>query len=304
MTAPRSVSLRTNSKINLFLRVVGGRADGYHELESIFHGVQLADDMRLTLTHNGRVDVEMRAADGFHGRLPELEENLAYLAVQALVDRGFEHEGLLIEIEKRVPLGAGLGGGSGNAAGVLVGLNHLLELDLPLESLVEVGAIVGSDVPYCIGGGTALVMGRGENMTPLPAPQDLWFVLGISNEPLMTGEVYAAFDEAGVELEDAPSAPMVLALGAGDVTDIAALLHNDLEVGAFTLRPELTAAKQELADAGSLGAGLTGTGPTVFGLAEGPEHAREVAGRVRGSFDRVEVVKTAPECVELLDEGP
>ena len=300
MTAQPSVSLRTNSKINLFLRVVGSRADGFHELESIFHGISLADDMRLTLNHSGRVEVDMRAGDGFHGEPPGLEDNLAYLAVQALADRGHRHEGLHVEIEKRIPIGGGLGGGSGNAAGVLVGLNHLLALDLPLESLVEVGAVLGSDVPYCIAGGTALVMGRGETLTPLPAPRDLWFVLGISHEPLMTGEVYDAFDAAEAQPEEARSAPMALALGAGDVAEVAALLHNDLEVGAFALRPRLAEAKGALVEAGCLGAGLTGSGPTMFGIVEGPEHAAQVAERVAGMFDRVEVAGTAPECVELL----
>ena len=297
MTA--SVELRTNSKINLFLRVVGGRADGFHELESIFHGVALADDMRLTLTDTGSVEVEMRPAEGFEGELPELTKNLAYLAAEALRDRGFEHEGLRIEVDKRVPIGGGLGGGSGNAAGVIVGLNHLLGLELPVESLVEVGATVGSDVPYCIGGGTALVMGRGETMTPLPAPKGLWFVLGMSNEPLLTSEVYAAFDRVEAELPEARRAPMALALGAGDVAEIALLLHNDLEFGAFALRPELADRKRALADAGCLGAGLTGTGPTVFGIVEDAEHGRRVAAQVKDLFDRVEVVPSAPECVEF-----
>jgi 4-diphosphocytidyl-2-C-methyl-D-erythritol kinase len=298
MTAP-SVDLRTNAKINLFLRVVGQRADGFHELESIFHGVGLADEMRMTLNHSRRVDVEMHPAGGFQGKLPELEDNLAFLAAQALADRGFPHEGVEIRIDKRIPIGGGLGGGSGNAAGVLVGLNHLLNLDLTPESLVEVAAIVGSDVPYCISGGTALVMGRGEMLTPLPATTDLWFVLGISNEPLMTADVYAAFDRLETDVAEARSAPMALALGAGDVADVAALLHNDLEPAAFALRPDLAEAKQALTDAGCLGACLTGSGPTLFGIVEGPEQGAEVAERVMGAFDRVEVARTAPECVEM-----
>lgn len=295
-----SVELRTNSKINLFLRVVGGRVDGYHELESIFHGVSLADDMRITLTHTGRVDVEMRAVEGFEGPLPELTENLAYLAAQALSDRGFEHRGLHIEIDKRIPVGGGLGGGSGNAAGVIVGLNHLLGLELPIESLVEVGAAVGSDVPYCIGGGTALVMGRGEKMTPLPAPVPLCFVLAMSNDPLLTGDVYAAYDEVRADAEAASSASMALALGAGDIAEIADLLHNDLERGAFALRPELADLKKRLLDAGCLGAGLTGSGPTIFGVVEDAEHGKRVADQVRSLFDRVDVAASAPECVELV----
>jgi 4-diphosphocytidyl-2-C-methyl-D-erythritol kinase len=143
-------------------------------------------------------------------------------------------------------------------------------------------------------------MGRGETLNPLPAPRELWFVLGISHEPLMTGEVYAAFDAAEVQPEEARSAPMALALGAGDVAEVAALLHNDLEVGAFALRPQLADAKGALAEAGCLGAGLTGSGPTMFGIVEGPEHAAQVAERVAGMFDRVEVACTAPECVELI----
>lgn len=299
MSGARAITFKTNAKVNLFLRVVGRRNDGFHELESVFHSVALSDDMRVSLTGSGEIEVEMNGLEHRTAAWPETGQNLAYRAVRALEQRGLEHGGVRIEIAKGIPLAGGMAGGSANAAGVLIALNELCGFGASQDDLAQVGAEVGSDVPYCLSGGAALVMGRGETVTPLPAPAEMTFVLAMSNDALNTGDVYAAFD-GSPEVEEGPrSAPMALALGAGDLADVAALLHNDLERGAFSLRPELAGMKQALIDAGCLGAGMTGSGPTMFGVVEGIEHGNQVAKAVSEEFDRVEVVTSAPTCVEL-----
>jgi len=292
--------MRTHAKVNLFLRVVGRRADGYHEIESVFHGISLADDLHVRPTDGDDVEVDMHIERGPTTRVPEREDNLAYLAARALVARGAPASGVRIDIVKRIPMAAGLGGGSGNAAGVLTALNELWTAGLGENDLNELGASVGSDVPYCLMGGTMLVTGRGDNLTPLPSPRDLHFVLGISNEPLFTRDVYERWDELAIS-SDAGSAAMALALGGGDPRDVAQLLHNDLEPAAFSLRPELEELKKVICTAGACGAGLTGSGPTLFGIASDEEHARDVAGKIEDRFDAVEIARSSRRCVERLN---
>ena len=298
--ASLGIRLRTHAKVNLFLRVVGRRPDGYHEIESIFHGISLADAVHVVPTEGHDVNVDMRIERGPEAQVPEREANLAFLAARALEGRGVTASGVDIEILKHIPIGAGLGGGSGNAAGVLVALNELWEAGLADDDLNTLGASVGSDVPYCLMGGTMLVTGRGDNLTPLPSPRDLHFVLGISKEPLFTKDVYARWDELGISSE-AGSASMTLALGGGDPYEVAQLLHNDLEPAAFSLRPELEELKKVICTAGAHGAGLTGSGPTLFGVVDDEEDARDVAAKIEDRFDHVEIATSTHRCVERSD---
>lgn len=301
-TARRSVGIRvrTHAKLNLFLRVIGRRPDGYHEIESIFHGVSLADDIAIRPNSGEDVEVVMHAGSESPSEEIKVADNLAHLAARSLIDRGVTATGVRIDIRKNIPIGGGLGGGSSNAAGVLVALNELWGAELSSEDLNEVGASVGSDVPYCLVGGTMLATARGEKLTSLPSPADLHFVLGISHTPLLTKDVYDRWDHLGVESGDG-SASMTLALGTGDPVEVSQLLHNDLESATFSLRPELQEAKYAISEAGALGAAVTGSGPTLFGLAADAEHARDIASKIRDSFDRVEIAHTARRCVERLD---
>jgi 4-diphosphocytidyl-2-C-methyl-D-erythritol kinase len=276
---------------------MGQRADGYHEVETILHGIKLGDDIDFRLTNTGSIDVRMRIEGDAVGEIPAVESNLVYAAASLLVERGALNKGIEISVTKRIPMGAGLGGGSGNAAGALVLLNEIWEFGL--SDIRELAALVGSDVPYCIGGGTALAKGRGEQLTKLPGPTSLCFVLGISQPPLGTSDVYKAWDDFGTP-SDVNSAPMTMALGAGDAHEIATLLHNDLERIVLTLRPELEDRKRALLDAGALGASVSGSGPTLFGLASDEAHARAIAARVEYDFDSVHVVKSQPQCIERL----
>jgi 4-diphosphocytidyl-2-C-methyl-D-erythritol kinase len=294
------VKIRTHAKVNLFLHVMGLRHDGYHEVETILHGVKLADDLSITPLDEPGIEVDMTLDEGLTGDIPELEDNLVYIAARALVENGATDRGVHIDLLKRIPMAAGLGGGSGNAAGILVILNEMWGLSLDRTRLGDLAGGIGSDVPYCIAGGTALAKARGEKLTRLPGPDDLWFVLGISNEPLRTRDVYKAWDDLGKPTE-ASSAPMTMALGGGSSIEIASLLHNDLEPIALQLRPELEAKKDALTAAGALGAAVSGSGPTLYGIASGESHAIRIAAAIEGEFDRVMVVRSQPECIERLD---
>jgi 4-diphosphocytidyl-2-C-methyl-D-erythritol kinase len=290
---------KTNAKVNLFLRVLGKRVDGYHEVETILQVIRLGDDIQVQTTNTGRVEIVMEWVDGGRGVLPTEDENLITLAAGRLIALWASHDGIKVRVRKRIPIGAGLGGGSGNAAGALVVLSELWAMGLERDRLKELAAEVGSDVPYCIEGGTALATARGENLTPLPSPETMWFVLGITDEPLLTRDVYDAWDELPAA-EEVSSAVMTMALGAGDAEEVASLLHNDLEPAVFRLKPELEKKKELLIDGGALGACLSGSGPTMYGLASDEEHARRIASQVEHVFDRVLVTCSQTECIERL----
>jgi 4-diphosphocytidyl-2-C-methyl-D-erythritol kinase len=296
------VRFRTNAKINLFLRVFGLRPDGYHEVETILHGIGLSDDFEIRPTRTGQVEIDVHFAEGVKGQAPALKENVVYRAAQALMAAGGHNPGVSIRVVKRIPPGAGLGGGSGNAAGALVILSELWGLELDRDAMYDLAAGLGSDVGYCLEGGTALATSRGEELTTLPAPVDMWFVLGISNDPLLTVDVYEAWDAmGGYTGDEASGAAMTLALGAGDVREVASLLHNDLERVAFELRTDLKEKKEAMLRAGALGASVTGSGPTIYGVASDEAHARTVAHAVEADFESIAVVKSQARCIERLE---
>ncbi|MDQ3986218.1 MAG: 4-(cytidine 5'-diphospho)-2-C-methyl-D-erythritol kinase [Actinomycetota bacterium] len=296
------VRLRTNAKVNLFLRVLGERLDGYHEVETVLHGVGLADDIEITSTTGGAVEIDMSFSGSSRVQLPKVEENVIWEVAQGLIRRGALNQGIAIKVVKRIPIGAGLGGGSGNAAGALVALNELWEMGMAPADLEELAAAIGSDVPYCLNGGTALATSRGEALTALPAPADMWFVLGISHEPLLTRDVYARWRPGAIERE-VRSAPMTLALGGEDVAEVAYLLHNDLEPAVFEMRPELEEKKGLLLEAGALGALVSGSGPTLFAVASDEIRARDIEDKVAGTFDQTVVVPSQPNCIERVTES-
>ena len=301
MSVDTSVRLRTHAKVNLFLSVLGRRADGYHEVETILHAVDLYDDIDVALKTEPGVVVEMRAVGGLSGPLPEARDNLITKAAESLATIGEMKLGAYVRVTKRIPIGAGLGGGSGNAAGALVVFAELWELGLERGDLLRFAAELGSDVSYCLLGGTALATARGEVLTPLPRFDPMWFVLAGMSYPLHTRDVYEALGSGPTGADRPGSAPMTLALGAGDIEEVATLLHNDLEPAAFSLRPELESNKAALLQGGALGACMSGSGPTMFGIARDADHAREIAARVEGHFDWLRVVESRSECIQRLD---
>ncbi len=298
MDAAAKLRLRTGAKLNLFLRVVGLRPDGFHELESIFHSVDFADTLEVAPRPDDEIAVSVETGDTPVGNLPSLEHNLVYRAAKRLQQQYAPERGAEISLRKRIPVGGGLGGGSSNAAGTMLALDELWELGLEREALLRIAAEIGSDVPFCVAGGTTcLVTGRGEYLSPLPlSASPFWFVLGISDEPLYTADVYQELDRHPPG-EGGSTAALTMALGAGDPQELASLVFNGLEDAAFRLRPALAERKQALLDAGALGAALSGSGPTLFGIARDEAHAGEIAGAVSGTFDRVVVACSSDGCV-------
>jgi 4-diphosphocytidyl-2-C-methyl-D-erythritol kinase len=293
------IRLRANAKLNLFLRVVGADTQGWHELETVFHSVALTDLVELAHAPRGGIRVDMTAEAEAQAHIPARGDNLASIAAARVAQLAQQSGGASITVTKNIPIGGGLAGGSADAAATIVGLDALWKLELPRESVLELAAAMGSDIAFCLGGGTALGTGRGNDLVPLPQPPPMWFVLGISDRPLLTGDVYGAWDQQGNS--GAVSAEgMIQALGRGEVADVALHLHNDLLVPAVTLRPEIEDGVAALLDAGALGAGMSGSGPTVFGMAAGRAEAEALGRKVDGRFARVEVVASAPAGVEWL----
>ncbi len=291
---------RANAKINLFLRVLGDRPDGFHEIESILHSVDLGDEMEISIESGSGIDVEMILEDGVRGPAPPARSNLIYWAAERMLELSGYSVAIKVVTRKRIPMGGGLGGGSADAAGTLVALNEMLGVGLDVEDLGRLGAAIGSDVPFCIAGGTALATSRGEVLTALPAPARLWFVLGMSRDPVQTHDVYARW-RPSQESPPADRSQLMSAIGVGDPAEIAPLLLNDLEPCIFELRPDVRSGTERMVKVGALGSLTSGSGPTVFGIASDEAHAQGIADRARGEFDRVQVVGSRPEGVERLD---
>lgn len=259
------------AKLNLSLDVLDKRPDGYHEMKMVMQTVTLRDRIALE-TGTGR-PLEMRSNLGF---LPADEHNLAAAAALALCrETGTDPGGLSIKLDKTIPVCAGMAGGSADAAAVLRGLNEVLGLGLSQTRLEEIGALVGSDVPYCVGGGTALAEGRGEILTSLPALPHCHVVLCKPAFSVSTPELFRALD--GCRIRRRPdTAGLIDALAAGDLPGVARRMYNVFEDVLPQRRyQEICTIKNVLIQHGALGASMSGTGPTVFGLFDRPQAAED-----------------------------
>jgi 4-diphosphocytidyl-2-C-methyl-D-erythritol kinase len=215
------------------------------------------------------------------------------VAARELARRSRDLPGARFRLRKGIPVSAGLGGGSADGAAALIALDRLWGLHLPAVNLHTMAAEVGSDVPFCIGGGTGVATGRGDKVREVPSKGSTWWVVGIDHERLSTEDVYGRFDELGLAapLEDRWPDDLLAALAAGDAERLAGALHNDLEPAAFDLLPGLAKSKQRLLEAGAVGAIMSGSGPTMLGLSRDEDHATQLARSVRSGFARVEVTR-------------
>jgi len=275
------------AKINLALLVGERRDDGYHELVSVMHAIGLWDDLEVSLAPRGLgLEVE---GEG----LPPDESNLVLVAAWELARRSRDLPGARFRLRKGIPISAGLGGGSADGAAALLALDRLWRLHLPAVNLHAMAAEIGSDVPFCLGGGSRVGSGRGEKLRDAPTKGTLWWVVAIDADGLDTAAVYRRYDQLGLAqpLGDRQPSELVAALAAGDVARIGAALDNDLEPAAFDLRPTLKSGKERLVEAGAVGAVMSGSGPTLLALARDEEHAGRLARAVRSSFARVELAR-------------
>jgi 4-diphosphocytidyl-2-C-methyl-D-erythritol kinase len=282
------------AKLNLYLRVLGKRSDGYHELETLFERIDLADALTFE-SHPS--DLTLSCDDP---QLPCDETNLVLKAVQALQAATGTRQGARIHLTKRIPIGAGLGGGSSDAATTLVGLNRLWKLGLSRERLIEFGAQLGSDVPFFLGEAPfAIGRGRGERCEELTGPlPTLWHVLVVPTERLSTKAVYEGLSR---ELtESGPSITIVVhALRNGPaLAGLASGMRNDLAPEAIRRCPIIEEIFTHLHAGDCLAQAVTGSGSAVYGLVQDAHHAEEAAQFVRVQGDPrwlVHVVKTQQE---------
>jgi 4-diphosphocytidyl-2-C-methyl-D-erythritol kinase len=274
------VEVEAHAKINVFLRVLRRRDDDYHDIESLLLPVSLADRVVLRPDPAG-VGCGVFFPDGRSVGL-DPEEDLAGRAAVALVEtRWSAGRGIDVRVEKRIPIAAGLGGGSADAAAVLRGGNRLWGDPLPEEELVRIAARIGSDVPGLLRGGPVLVRGRGEAADRATAAP-LWWVLLPLGFGVSAAQAYAWWDEDGTTGPD--PGPLVEAVAAGDTPGVAALLYNDLQEPVARHHPEIRRAMEGLLEAGAMEAIMSGSGPTVAALALDEDHARLIADAVPGSI--------------------
>lgn len=268
--------IEARAKVNLTLEVLGERSDGYHALRSVVLPISLADTLEVTLTRDGELVSDSGYADDLCVRAARVLRAAA--EAEGRLEPG---AGVSIAIEKRIPVGGGLGGGSADAAATLVALNDLWRLGKSRLELARLGAAVGSDVPSLALGGAVRMEGRGEKVSPLAAARDLDLVLVNPGVFSSTGEVYRhcrarADDPAG----ESPTDALARALAAGDLAALAAAMVNDLEPPAVALHPEIGEALAALRSAGAAATLMSGSGSTVFALAESAAAAQRLAGRM------------------------
>jgi len=288
------ITYRSYAKINLYLDVIGRRRDGYHNIETIFQSVSLFDELHF---EDGEPRVTLSCS------MPELDtadSNLVYRAAMLLKQRTGYTGGARIRLEKNIPIAAGLAGGSGNAAATLVALDALWELHLSPRQLHALALELGSDVPFCIVGGTMAALKRGEFLTPLPPLREVWLVLIHPPIAVSASRVYN-----NPKLEHSSETPFAgrtasfrKAIRALARNDLGRFVFNRMESAVFSEYPDLKETKARLMDAGCLAAAMSGSGPTLFGVCSSRNDARRIAESFK-EF-RTSVVTTVPYGVERI----
>ena len=282
-----SISRRAYAKINLCLDVTGRLENGYHLVRMIMQSVDLFDELRFEKTE-GEIVITSSREDLSVG-----EDNLIYKAAALMKEKFGIQGGVKVSLKKNIPMAAGMAGGSSDAACTLKAMNELYDLGLSEEALREIGVKIGADVPYCIMGGTALSEGIGEILTKLPPMPDCVLLLAKPEVGVSTKYVYEQLDS-----HEIPSHPdvdgMLGALEKGDLAGITARLSNVLETVTVEKHEVVGQIKRVMLEGGAMGSLMSGSGPTVFGIFENAEKARQAGENVRELGLAKDVFVTAP----------
>ncbi len=280
------MQVKAYAKLNLTLDILRKREDGYHDLQMVMQSIDLSDTLTVTPAQGpGSMSTTL-------SYLPSDGRNLAQMAARAFREATGTGPQVDIAIQKRIPVCAGMGGGSSDGAAVLRAMNELAGTHLPPMELARIGAAVGSDVPYCVLGGTALAQGRGERLTALPPLPGCWIVLAKPAFPVSTPELFARIDSVKVRCHP-DTAGMLSALEAADLPGVARRLFNVFEeVLPERKGNQVKELKGELLHAGAMGASMSGTGPTVFGLFDREAAAREAVDALKGLCPEVYLTRS------------
>lgn len=280
--------VKAPAKINLTLDVLHKRPDGYHEVEMIMTTVDLADRIGLENREDGKIHI--LSIDRF---VPNDHRNLAYQAAKLLKDKYHVSAGVTIKIDKHIPVAAGLAGGSSDAAATLKGLNTLWNLGLSLDELAEIGTKIGSDVAFCVYGGTALATGRGEIIQELPSPANCWIILAKPTLGVSTADVYGNLNIQNIVHPNTQQ--MVKAIETKDFNQMCASVGNVLESVTFKLYPEVAGLKEQMKRFGADAVLMSGSGPTVFGIVQQESKVQRIYNGLRGFCEEVYAVRLIGE---------
>lgn len=273
------------AKINLTLDVIGRRPDGYHELETVMHQINLVDKIYLKKDISGiKVNSNSRL-------IPLDKQNLVYKAAETMFNNFHIKEGISIYIEKIIPVGAGLAGGSTDAAAVLTGIDKLFAVKAGKDAIMQIAALIGSDVPFCVMGGTALARGRGEILKSLPAAMNLSMVLVKPDFQISTAEVYKALDLNQVENRSDNEA-FLEAWKNCDIIGVANNMANVLENVSLKKHGEIASIKRRLLELGALNALMSGSGPSVFGIFNDNKLVRQAYDILQQDYNEVYLVSS------------
>ena len=280
------INLRARAKINLSLDVLGTRDDGFHDLRMIMQTVDLYDRIYIKKIEKPYIKIKSNLE-----WLPRDSRNLAYRAADIIRERYGIQDGVFIELNKAIPVAAGLAGGSSDCAAVLYGMNILFGLKISREELAEIALSLGSDVPYCLMRGTALAEGRGEILTKLPDCPHMWVVLAKPPMSLSTAAVYKAYDLVQVD-EHPDTEGLVNALENRNTKEISSKLVNVLENVSIPMCPVIGDLKKTMLSFGAMGALMSGSGPTVFGLFDDRKKAQAAVDEIKDTYKLKDVILT------------
>ena len=287
--------LHACAKINLFLDVLDKRPDGYHNVSTVMQSVELADIISLSGGAGG-VDVTYAgcAVCDFH-------DDLIVKAWKALIEATGRKISFTADVAKVIPIAAGLGGGSADAAAALIGLNILADLNLSPAELSEIGAKIGADVPFFLTGGTALAEGAGEKITPVAAMPDCHIVIAKPPVNVSTGRAYQAYDDYREETTSGRTTEVLAALKAGDYERLCGALHNSFEPVIIAAEPAVGEVKKAMLEAGANAALMSGSGSSVFALTREAPAAETVAAAANKAGAAVFITKPCQSAVVVID---
>ena len=284
------IQLKALAKINLGLDVLRRREDGYHEVKMIMQTIGLHDDLEIRKTKTPGIQVKTNLY-----YLPPNENNLVYKAVKLLMDEFQIQDGVSIQLKKRIPVAAGMAGGSSDGAAVLWGINQMYGLGLSMQALMERGVRLGADVPYCIQRGTALAEGIGEKLSVLPPMPKCTILIAKPGISVSTKFVYENLHANDLKPEQHPDVDsMIEAMRQKDLGLLCSRMGNVLETVTIPAYPVINEIKRTMMDNGAIGSMMSGSGPTVFGIFDSPVAAKQAMKAVRAAKLAKQICLTTP----------
>ena len=284
------IQLKALAKINLGLEVLRRREDGYHEVKMIMQTIGLHDDLEIRKTKTPGIQVKTNLY-----YLPTNENNLVYKAAKLLMDEFQIQDGVSIQLKKRIPVAAGMAGGSSDGAAVLWGINQMYGLGLSMQALMERGVRLGADVPYCIQRGTALAEGIGEKLSVLPPMPKCTILIAKPGISVSTKFVYENLHANDLKPEQHPDVDsMIEAMRQKDLGLLCSRMGNVLETVTIPAYPVINEIKRTMMDNGAIGSMMSGSGPTVFGIFDSPAAAKQAVKAVRAAKLAKQIFLTTP----------